>query len=132
MEEYWKSLPIKNQEQILNDIFRHEVLNADNLPTFMTERDWIDLTEGASVHYMRFHQKYCVILDIEIFAYRYWMEESSNFRTLTHFLRGLVNNLRVGDLPLFERYATQNMDMWFDFNMEAVYLWLLQHDDDTV
>jgi len=127
MKELWKSIGKKDQKEILQEFFFDVLLNMDNLPEFMTENDSNDMIKEAVVYPLLEDEKFCMILDIETFAYRYWRLGGPNFWILIDFLKGLANRVRVGNAQMFERHCIENMKMWFDFNMQAVYLWLFQH-----
>jgi len=130
-EEHWRSLNRRDQKEVLKGIYCHVVSNLDSYPAFMTERDRNDLTSHAIMDCSSWRQKFWVHLDIEIFAYRYFYftPECPNFPILVEFLQSLTNNIRVGDLQLFERCDnTEYMRMYLDFNMQAVFLWMFHHE----
>jgi len=129
-EEHWRSLNRRDQKEVLKGIYCHVVSNLDSYPAFMTERDRNDLTSHAIMDCSSWRQKFWVHLDIEVFAYRYFYftPECPNFAILVGFLESLENQVRVGDFQLFHNSSLQNMDMWFDVNMEAVYLWMSHHE----
>ena len=130
----WQQLLDQEKRKLLKTLFINVLLNQTNLPEFMTDRDWSDLVQDTSIHFVRFRPtngQFSVIVHIERFAYKYCVPGCKHFFTLYDYLHDHVANIQVDNLKLFVSCAEQNESVWFDFNLEAVYIWMSQNMDSV-
>jgi len=125
----WQQLSEDEKETLLKKLFVNVLFNQTNLPEFMTDRDWSDLVQDTRICFEP-HQEpdyqFSAIVDLDDLAYKYGMLGCNQFAILHDYLTGHLTKVKLGPLDLFTGYAEQNEDMWFDFNLEAVYLWMSQ------
>lgn len=129
-KENWRHLSKRERERLLRLIFFQVVLSHHECPTFMTEEDWIDMHRESFVSRPMYNRpsKYCIVLFMDTFAYRYWNDrDSHNFFRLVSFLESDLARITIGHHSLFRRVGSENMKMWFYLNMKAVLAWMSIH-----
>lgn len=127
MKIKWQHLTEDDREELLKNIFFAELFDHQQLPRFMTEQDWSDMYKEAGASCISCNENYAVILYFETFAHRYWIPDIDIFWILVRFLKNQLAKVKVGKLNLFQSVSSENLKMWFYFNMEAVFLWMAQH-----
>lgn len=127
MHTQWQNLNKVKRKKLLKKLFFDVLFHHENLPGFMTEEDWSDLFEFARAEiYSYKNREYVVSLDLETFAYRYWVPESDKFWVLVNFLENNWARVKIGSFDLFQSTDMDNNVMRFYFNMEAVLFWMSQ------
>jgi hypothetical protein len=125
--DYWLQLKKGQQKNCITSIFWHVVLNDDKRPAFMTEKDWTDLTQGArtAIHTYRGPTHY-IILDLSAFAYCYWVPGCKNFFILADYFEHNLTKTKVKDVCLIQSVSVENMHMWVEINIQAIFLYMSQ------
>jgi len=129
-EETWQHLNTPERKRLLRHLFFTVLLSHDECPTFMTEEDWIDMHRQSKVHHLNHRRlsRFCIVLLMETFAYRYWTDvDSHNYFRLLSFLESDLARVTIGHFPLFQPVGVENERMWFYFNMDAVLAWMSIH-----
>jgi len=121
-------LPHGERDKLLRDLFFTALLTHVDCPAFMAEQDWESMYQDAGMYLITYHQQatFRVHIFLEPFADRYWTtgELDNTFFELVNWLRGLNTRIRIGQYYLFEHCKLDNMNLWFYFNMKAVFFWM--------
>ena len=132
VKDVWQHLLSQQEkQQLLKKLFLDVLFHLTNLPEFMTDRDWSDLVQEIKLDHS-FHpanRQYSVFLNVEEFAYKHWVPGSDNYFIIYDFLKNHLANVKLGPVNLFDSCIEQNMRLWFDFNLEAVYLCIAREMD---
>jgi len=128
VERKWKQLPHGERDKLLRDLFFTALLTHVDCPAFMAEQDWENMYQDAGMYLITYHQQatFRVHIFLEPLADRYWTtgELDNTFFELVNWLRGLNTRIRIGQYYLFEHCKLDNMNLWFYFNMKAVFFWM--------
>jgi len=124
-KQVWQQLNKNERRHILCDLFYTVLLTHVECPTFMTPEDWKDMFEIADEGWIESDEPNIIRLALEVFVLRYWTNGKSNkFLQLVIFLRVSFADVTLGNHSLFQKCEVNNMTISFDFNMEAVFLWM--------
>lgn len=130
-EEQWHQLNKIQQRRLLKDIFFDILMHDQNRPSFLTEQDWKDMTRHAVVNtrsYRRYTNHFLVI-DLDRYAYRYANANNYKFWMLVDFFENCLPKAKIGKYCFIQSAGKQNLDMYLDINMQAVFFWLSQQED---
>lgn len=125
MKDKWLQLRLLKKHILLKKITLKVLLQHPNLPELITDNDWKDLIKHSHVsndYYKPNH--YYIMLDMEGLAYRY----DAYFWTACRFFRDSFSQTKIGEHLFIQHASMENVNIYLDFNMQAVFHWMSQQD----
>ena len=126
-KEKWQGLSQHERRAFLKQLFIKVLVNDPHLPDFLTEEDMADFKRDTDIGFYSYRptqNQYSATVDLEEFAYRYWVPGSDKFFILLDYLQHQLATTKVDELNLFSSFHEENNRVWFELNLDAVHLCL--------